>query len=41
MQDKVKDIIFDKEARTILNKIKRIIKHYNIIKQNKKGGAKR
>ena len=33
MQDKVKDIVFDKEARVMLNKIRRIIKHYNIIKE--------
>ena len=39
MQDKT---IYDKEARSMLSRIKRMIIHYNIIKENniikKKGG---
>ena len=33
MKDK---IIYDREARIMLNRIKRIITHYDIIKKNKR-----
>ena len=36
MQDKIKNTIFDKEVRIMLNRIKRMIMYYNIIKEKRR-----